>query len=86
MPKVYPTAEEKRAAMRQQIERSAAAIGRQARFELIPNNMAAGPCAGCQNAAKRTYTAAKVPLMPLPECPHPDQCVGRARLVAASIF
>lgn len=76
MAKQYPTVEEKRAHITARMERAVAAIGKDARFQPNPNNTAAGPCEGCIRISKRSYKAKDAPLMPLDECPHPDQCVG----------
>jgi hypothetical protein len=45
--------------------------------EVIPNNMAAGPCAACLQLARKPIPLADAPAGPLSECPHPDQCVLR---------
>lgn len=42
--------------------------------EVIPNNMAAGPCQACLTLAKKPIPATEAPLGPLDECPHPNQC------------
>jgi len=60
------------------------AIGRAAHagidhVEVIPNNMAAGPCAACLKLSRHPIPAADAPTGPLSECPHPDQCVLRWR-------
>lgn len=47
--------------------------------EVIPNNMAAGPCAACLKMAEKPVPIAEAPKGPLPECPHPRQCVIRSR-------
>ena len=43
--------------------------------EVIPNNMAAGPCTACLKMAETPVPVAEAPTGPLPECPHPTQCV-----------
>ncbi|MBX7460821.1 hypothetical protein [Qipengyuania huizhouensis] len=78
--KRYPTIEEKRAHCLQRMKQAEAAMEGRARFRPQANNMAAGPCQGCLAIEKHTYRADKAPLMPLDECPHPDQCVGHYRL------
>jgi len=55
------------------------AIGRAAHagiewVEVIPNSMAAGPCAACRKLARHPIPASAAPTGPLPECPHPTQC------------
>ncbi len=55
------------------------ALGRAAhagieRVEVIPNTMAAGPCAACLKLSRHPIPAADAPIGPLPECPHPTQC------------
>lgn len=47
--------------------------------EVIPNNMAAGPCAACLKMAEKPVPIAEAPAGPLPNCPHPTQCVIRTR-------
>ena len=42
--------------------------------EVIPNNMAAGPCQACLTLAKKPISSTEAPLGPLDECPHPNQC------------
>lgn len=42
--------------------------------EVIPNNMAAGPCPACLKMAEEPVPVAEAPTGPLPECPHPTQC------------
>jgi len=42
--------------------------------EVIPNNMAAGPCRACLKLAKKPIPIEQAPIGPLPECPHPSQC------------
>lgn len=42
--------------------------------EVIPNNMAAGPCQACLKLAKKPIPIEQAPIGPLPECPHPAQC------------
>lgn len=42
--------------------------------EVIPNNMASGPCAACLKMAEKPVPIAEAPTRPLPECPHPTQC------------
>lgn len=42
--------------------------------EVIPNNMAAGPCAACLKMAEKPVPVAEAPTGPLPQCPHPTQC------------
>lgn len=49
--------------------------------EVIPNNMAAGPCQACLKLAKRPIPIEQAPLGPLPQCPHPSQCVLHTRSV-----
>ncbi len=49
--------------------------------EVIPNNMAAGPCAACLKLAEKPVPIAEAPKGPLPECPHPKQCVIRSRSI-----
>jgi len=55
------------------------AIGRAAhagieRVEVIPNNMAAGPCTACLKLARHPIPASAAPTGPLLGCPHPTQC------------
>jgi hypothetical protein len=62
------------------------AIGRAAhagieRVEVIPNTMAAGPCAACLKLSRHPIPAADAPTGPLPECLHPTQCQLRTRAV-----
>lgn len=62
------------------------AIGRAAharieRVEVVPNTMAAGPCAACLKLSRYPIPAADAPTGPLPECPHPTQCQLRTRAV-----
>jgi hypothetical protein len=62
------------------------AIGRAAhtgikRVAVIPNTMAAGPCAACMMLSRHPIPAADAPTGPLPECPHPTQCQLRTRAV-----
>lgn len=80
MPKRYPTIDEKRAQALAAMLRTEAAVGDLARFRPSSNNMAAGPCSACLEIAKCIYPASEAPLMPLDECPHPDQCIGNYRL------
>lgn len=80
MGKRYPTVEEKRAQALKRMKDAEAQIGAAAYFRPYANNMAAGPCAGCLEIAKNLYRADDAPLMPLPDCPHPDQCVGLYQL------
>jgi hypothetical protein len=81
MVKRYPTVAEKRAQSLAQMKRTEAHVGADlARFRPLANNMAAGPCAACLAIEEHAYRADEAPLMPLPECPHPDQCVGCYRL------
>jgi hypothetical protein len=42
--------------------------------EVIPNNMAAGPCQACLKLAEKPIPIEQAPLGPLPGCPHPGQC------------
>lgn len=42
--------------------------------EVIPNNMAAGPCQACLKLAEKPIPIQQAPIDPLPECPHPTQC------------
>ncbi len=42
--------------------------------EVIPNNMAAGPCHACLKLAKKPIPIEQAPIGPLPDCPHPTQC------------
>lgn len=51
--------------------------------EVIPNNMAAGPCAACLKMAVKPVPIAEAPSGPLPECPHPSQCAIRTRSVVS---
>lgn len=48
---------------------------------VIPNNMAAGPCAACLKMAEKPVPIAMAPTGPLPECPHPTQCVIRCKSI-----
>lgn len=50
--------------------------------EVIPNNMAAGPCAACLKMAEKPVPIAEAPTGPLPECPHPTQCA----IITRSVF
>lgn len=67
-----------RRAVRRSIERAKAAG--LSHCKVIPNNMAAGPCTACLELSKRVIPLDDAPLGPLPECPHPDQCVLRFRV------
>ena len=78
--KRYPNVEEKRAHALKRMKDAESAMGDEARFVPVANNMAAGPCEGCLAIEGRSYRADDAPLMPLNECPHPDQCVGTYRL------
>lgn len=49
--------------------------------EVIPNNMAAGPCVACLKMTEKPLPVAEAPTGPLRECPHPTQCVIRTRAV-----
>jgi hypothetical protein len=80
MAKHFPTPEEKREQGRLRIAKTAAQLP-DAKFKPIPNTTAAGSCKACRAAGKKSYRAADVPLMPLPECPHPDQCAGIYRTI-----
>lgn len=51
------------------------------RVRVVPNNMAAGPCAACLKLAQRDIPASEAPIGPLPECPHPSQCSLHVRAV-----
>lgn len=42
--------------------------------EFTPSNMADGPCEACLPLSSRRMLPAAAPLLPLPECAHPDQC------------
>lgn len=42
--------------------------------EMIPNNMAAGPCQACLKLAEKPIPIKQASLGPLPGCPHPRQC------------
>ncbi|MYL97071.1 hypothetical protein GR702_04695 [Novosphingobium sp. FGD1] len=80
MPKRYPTTEEKREQGQARIMKIATQFP-EARFKPLANNMAAGSCKACRAAARKSYIAADVPLMPLDGCPHPDQCVDNYRTI-----
>lgn len=56
------------------------------RFRPVANAMAAGSCPACRAIATKTYRAREAPLMPLPECPHPDQCSGHYRIDTDSLW
>jgi len=43
-------------------------------MELLPSNMAAGPCAAARQLGKRPFPTANAQMLPLHGCPHPDQC------------
>jgi hypothetical protein len=49
--------------------------------EVIPNNMAAGPCSACLKLAEKPIPIKQAPLGPLSGCPHPGQCKLRARSI-----
>jgi hypothetical protein len=51
-----------------------AAGGPHGMVQVVPNNMAAGPCSGCLAPASTPIPATQAPTGPLPECPHPEQC------------
>lgn len=81
--KHYPSVDEKRAAALKRMKDAEAALGDDALFRPIANNMAAGPCAACLAIEDKTYRASDAPLMPLDDCPHPDQCTGHYKLELA---
>lgn len=78
--KHYPSLEEKRQSARDRLEKQSSVFGPKARYTFIPNNMAAGPCRHCLNAATQTYLLPDLPIAPLPGCPHPDQCVSYSKV------
>lgn len=67
--------------IRRDLDRFIAAIGPFAMVQAIPNNMLAGPCQGCVEAAAKAVLAKDAPLPPFDGCPHPDQCAVRYRLI-----
>lgn len=75
------TVDDKRAAAAKRLAGIAQALGADATVELLPNNMAAGPCPACLDASRRQYRPIKAPLGPLDACPHPDQCMILHRIV-----
>lgn len=60
-----------RAGARARANQAAAGISM---VQVIPNSMAAGPCAACLALSKSPIPLSSAPDGPLPECPHPDQC------------
>lgn len=62
-------------AARRQIDRIREAMGNDARVQVHPNAMAAGPCNACIAISREPIPLDEAPLGPLSECPHPDQCV-----------
>ncbi len=44
------------------------------RANLMPSESLAGPCDAARLAAGRDFDPDKAPLLPLPQCTHPDQC------------
>lgn len=81
MPKHYPDVAEKRAHLRKEMQQLVQMFGSNVRVQTLPNSMLAGPCNGCTALASAPHLARTVPLMPLDECPHPDQCAGLYRMV-----
>lgn len=65
----------RRSTAQRQIDRIRNVFGDGARIQVHPNNMAAGPCRGCIELSREPIPLSRAPLGPLPECPHPDQCV-----------
>lgn len=63
------------AAHGERMARTVAAIGDAAMVQVIANNMAAGPCPACIKLARRPIPLSQAPSGPLPDCPHPTQCV-----------
>lgn len=45
------------------------------KIRVVPNNMAAGPCAHCLAAAERDLPVDEAPVGSFAGCPHPSQCV-----------
>lgn len=63
------------------IARIREACGADAQVQVHANSMAAGPCAACLEMASEPIPLGSAPTGPLPECPHPDQCVLRFHVV-----
>lgn len=57
------------------VARTREAMGDEAMIQVVANTMAAGPCEACQRLAAKPVPLSMAPSGPLPECPHPDQCV-----------
>lgn len=69
---------ELRAGVRRRESQTSAGISM---VQVIPNPMAAGPCAACLALARAPIPVSSAPDGPLPDCPHPDQCSLRTRSV-----
>ena len=82
--KRYPSVRQKRAHALKRMKDAEEAFGEDALFRPVANNMAAGPCPGCLAIEGRVFRASEAPLMPLDDCPHPDQCVGHYKLEFAT--
>ena len=57
------------------VARTAAAMGPDVMVQVTANRMAAGPCKACLAMEREPQPLSMAPTRPLPECPHPDQCV-----------